>query len=129
MLFRSLDAVLGNTLKQWWIEDEKQVPIPHLRGRGHLVGRHLTERIAAACRARGVRLLLVLQDKQPTEEALAMLRHAEAHGITTLDLATEYVQALAADPSLADRWWAGHMTREGNRWVADRIAAVLRESR
>jgi hypothetical protein len=124
-----IDAVLGNTLRQWWIEDEKQVPVPHLRGRGHLVGRHLCERIAAACRARGVRLLIVLQDKQPTDDALAMLQHAAAHGIATLDLATEYVQALAADPSLEDRWFAGHMTREGNGWVADRIAATLRETK
>lgn len=124
-----LDALLANTLRQRWIEDEKQVPIPHLQGRGHLVGRKLTERIAAACLARGTRLLLVLQGKEPTDEALAMLRHAEAHGIATLDLATAYDQQLAAGPDLAARYFAGHMTRQGNGWVADRIAAALRESR
>lgn len=120
-----LDAVFANTVRQWWIEDEKQVQVPHLKGRGHEIGKKLVERIAALCKTRGVRLLLVLQDKKPTAEALEVLRHAEGHGVATLDLASEYEQLFAAQPEVAGRWFAGHMTREGNGWVAERIAATL----
>ena len=68
----------------------------HLEGKGREIGKKLIERIAATCQARGVRLLLLLQDKQPDEAALAVLRHAESLGVTTLDLASKYAALVAA---------------------------------
>lgn len=124
-----VDAVLANTVRAWWFEDEKQVPVPHLVGRGRDLGTKLVERIAARCRARGVRLLLLLQDRAPTDDALAVLRHAERLGVPTLDLASRFVQLAAEDPSLGRRWFDGHMTREGNAWVAREVAAALRAGR
>lgn len=124
-----VDAVLANTVKRWWIENEKEVRVPELAGRGLELGKLLVERIAGRCRERGVRLLLVLQDQKPEDMGKELLRHAEAHGVQTLDLASRFQAAKAADPSVQERWFAGHMTRAGNRWAAEQIAAVLQAPR
>lgn len=124
-----LDAVCFLVSRQWWVEDEKQVPIPHLQGLGDEVGRQLVQRIAAACRQRGVRLLLVLQGERHSDDARALLQHAEAHGVQVLDLVSAFLDAEKADGSLRARWFAGHMTREGNGWVAEQVARVLAQPR
>jgi hypothetical protein len=121
-----LDAILANTVRGWWFENDKQSVVPQLAGRAEELGRRLLDRIAARCRERSVRLLVVLQDRAPSPEALAVLRHATANGIEVLDLASRYQQLLGQDPSLAQRWFAGHMTPAGNGWVAREIATVLR---
>lgn len=120
-----VDAVLANTCRRWWYENEKQVLVPELVGKGGEIGKKLIERIAAKCTAKGTRLLVVLQDRKPDDDALAVLRHAKAHGITTLDLASEYAAMAAKGRGEHDGWFDGHMTRAGNRWVAERIAATL----
>ncbi|MBX3462916.1 MAG: hypothetical protein KF830_07080 [Planctomycetes bacterium] len=124
-----VDAVLANTCRAFWFEDEKQVTVPHLRGRGHEIGKELVERLDEVCRARGVRLLLVLQGEAADARAASVLRHAEALGVQTLDLVARYLAARAADPTLEQRWFDGHMTPAGNRWVAEQVAAALREVR
>lgn len=123
------DAVLANTCKAWWFENEKQVVVPHLQGRGGQIGKKLVERIDARCRTRGIRWLLVLQDKRPTEAALDVLRHAESCGVQTLDLASKYAALRQGGPGEHDRWFDGHMTREGNAWVARQIAQALQAPR
>lgn len=124
-----LDAVLANTARAWWYEDEKQVFAPNLQGRGMEIGKRLITRIDAACRARGVHLLLVLQGDVPRADATEVMQHAASLGVQTLDLIADYLAAQAQDASVHDRWFAGHMTRAGNRWVAERIAAALRAPR
>jgi hypothetical protein len=124
-----LDAVLANTVSNWWFADEKQVFAPDLQGRGKELGMRLVERIDAACRARGVQLLLVVQGDAPVADASAVMAHAAQKGIATLDLIELYLAAQAQDPGVHDRWFAGHMTRAGNRWVAEQIAAALRAPR
>ena len=57
------------------------------------------------------------------------MQHAAAAGVPTLDLIERYLAAKAADPSVRERWFDGHMTRAGNRWVAEQIAAALRAGR
>ncbi len=121
-----LDAILANTVRGWWFENEKQVTAPQLEGRAEELGKLLVDRIAARCRERSVRLLLVLQDRAPTPAALAVLAHAQARGVAVLDLASRFQELLAGDPSLQQRWFRGHMTREGNAWVAREVAAALR---
>lgn len=120
-----LDAVLANTVRAWWFENEKQVPVPHLHGRGKEIGKLLVERIAAACRARGVRLLLVLQGDAPFADATEVMAHAASIGVQTLDLIERFGALSLQDPDLHERWFDGHMTPEGNRWVAAQIAAAL----
>ena len=124
-----VDGVLAATCRAWWFENEKQVPVPHLQGKGALIGRKLVERIDAICRARGVRLLLLLQGDKPNDAALEVLRHASARGVQTLDLASSFADASKADPTLQSRYFAGHMTRAGNHWVAEQVAAALRAPR
>lgn len=120
-----VDAVLANTLRNWWHENEKQVTVPHLAGKGEEIGKRLVDRIAGTCRERGVRLLLVLQGERARPDGAAVMRHAQARGVQTLDLATQFVERKAQDATLQKRWFAGHMTREGNGWVAEQIAAAL----
>jgi hypothetical protein len=113
-------------MKQWWFENEKQVTVPQLRGRGAEIGKLLASRIDAFCRARNVRLLLVLQGDRRNEDASAVMQHATARGVRTLDLVERFLAEQARDATLHDRWFDGHMTSEGNRWVAEQIAAALR---
>jgi len=120
-----VDAVLANTSRRWWYENEKQVVVPELVGKGGEIGKKLIERIAAKCRTGDVELLVVLQDQAPTDAALGVLRHAQSLGVRTLDLASEYVALKATGPGPHDTWFAGHMTSAGNRWVAERVAATL----
>ena len=124
-----LDAVLANTVRHWWFENEKQVVHPALAGRGPELGKKLLERIDTRCRERGVRLLVAMLGEDPAPYALDVLRHAEQMGMQVLDLASRYRERLAADPGLQRQWFRGHMTREGNAWAAEQIAAVLRAGR
>lgn len=124
-----LDAIFANTARAWWFEDEKQVSVPSLVGRGPDLGRKLLERIAAACRARGAHLLVILQGDRAHEPSAAVLRHAETKGIQTLDLVARFLALQAQDSSLQKKWFRGHMTREGNGWVAREVAAALRARR
>ncbi len=121
-----LDGILAHACRQWWIEDQKQVPVPHLVGKGPEIGKRLVRRIAERARARGVRLLLVLQGAEANASASDVLAAGRAIGVETLDLVAEFLAAERDDPGLRRRWFDGHMTREGNGWVAQRIAAALR---
>lgn len=124
-----VDGVLANTCAAWWFENEKQVRAPGLEGRGGEIGKRLVTRIAARCHERGVRLLVLLQDKKPDDAAIALLRHAESLGVETLDLASAYAALVAKGHGEHDGWFAGHMTRAGNGWVADQLARVLQQQR
>jgi hypothetical protein len=121
-----VDVLMTAIDRRWWFENEKQVEVPHLAGRGEQIGKLLIERIADRCHARGVRLLVVLQDAVATPAALAVLRHAESLGVATLDLASRYATMTQADEEVTEDWFDGHMTREGNAWVAAQIEAALR---
>lgn len=128
-----IDGVLANVARRWWYENEKQVPVPHLVGKGPEIGKRLIDRLAARCRERGAFLLVLLQPedtrKAPPAWALEVLRHAEQRGIATLDAATRYLELRDQDPSLEQRWFRGHMTREGNGWIAGEVAKALRARR
>ena len=121
-----LDAIFAHTMKQWWYENEKQVTVPRLKDRGPEIGKLLVERFEAACRARGVRPLLVLQGNRRDPGATAVMQHAASRGMATLDLVERFLAAAEQDPGVQQRWFDGHMTREGNLWVAQQIAAELR---
>ena len=139
-----VDAVLANlkVCKGWWFENEKQVAVPHLAGKGPEIGKKLMERIAAKCRERNVVPYLLLQGSQSSgigsrdrpeqellEAATAVLRHAEQHGVQTIDAAREYALLAEAHPEEYAGFFDGHMTKAGNRWVAERVAAALRHPR
>lgn len=121
-----LDAILANTMPRWWIEQDKQTPVDHLWAHTAELGRRIVDRLHGFCRAREVELLVVLQGQRAGDDARAVLRHADERGIRTVDLVAAYEAMSARDATRAERWFDGHMTAEGNDWVAERIAAVLR---
>ena len=121
-----VDGVLAEVAKAWWVTDQKEQRIdPPVRGAD--LAPRIVDRLHAACTAAGARLLVVVQGEGPhLFGSDAMLEHARTRGIPTLDLIAAYRDALAADPSVRDRWFDGHMTAAGNGWVAERIAETLR---
>ena len=54
-----------------------------------------------------------------------VLEHADRHGIPTLDLIGRVNELGADGPGIFERFVDGQMTLEGNRWVAEEIAAIL----
>lgn len=125
-----LDTLFWNAAPRWWVQQEREVRV-HEEGSGLELGRRLVDRLLGVCRERGVRMVLVLQGQRPEMAAGTPVRapelvvHAGQRGIEALDLASEFAAMVAEDPTLDSRWFAGHMTPEGNRWVAQRVADVL----
>lgn len=119
------DAVLANTVRNWWVDAEKQIAVLP-PGTGVKVGLLLVDRMAAFCHAQGCRLLFVLQGERSNDDGRAVIARARQGGIGALDLVAEFEAAVAADPDVRERWFDGHMTAAGNRWAAARIAAALR---
>lgn len=123
------DTVLWNTVPTWWVGDQREVYV-HPRGTGSRIAAKLLDRLAATCRERGIRLLLVLQDvAEPAdwarEDGQRLLAHAAAIGVSCLDLQSAFDRLAAADPGLRQRYFAGHMTAAGNAWVAEQVASAL----
>jgi hypothetical protein len=123
------DTLFWNTVPTWWVGDQREVWV-HPRGTGNVIAAKLLDRLAAACRARSVRLLLVLQDiAEPADwaraDGRALLAHAAATGVEALDLQSRFDELARAQPELKQRYFAGHMTAAGNAWVAGEIAAAL----
>jgi hypothetical protein len=123
-----LDALLAHTVRDWWIEEEKQVRC-HPPGTGDRIGLLLVDRIVALCRTRGCRLLLVLQGERAGPAARALLARAREHAVPALDLVAAFEAATTRDPACRARWFKGHMTSDGNRWVALQIAATIAAAR
>jgi hypothetical protein len=120
-----LDMLFWNAVPRWWVGEER-VEYAHEPGSGVTLGKLLLDRLHAECERRGARLLLVLQGDAPTDGALELLAHATARGVPVLDLASRFASLAAADPGLHARYFHGHMTKAGNLWVAEQIAAAWR---
>jgi hypothetical protein len=119
-----LDAVFTATAKVWWYKEERSTRI-HPQGEGLKIARLLVERIDSLCRERGCRPLMVSQGPSLSGATAEVLKHADRQGIPTLDLIGRVNELGADDPGIFARFFAGHMTPEGNRWVAEEIAAIL----
>jgi hypothetical protein len=118
------DTVFSHAFPVWWytnVTQRRALP----EGAGLEVGVLLAERIASHCRARGVKLLVILQGERAGPGSSRVLERARQEGALALDLVADYRALLARDRSLGKRWFAGHMTALGNAWVAERIAAVI----
>ena len=122
-----LDAIFANAAARWWFEDEKQVVIDHLWAHTEQLGCRMIDRLLARCRAHDATLVLMLQGERANPEARAVMAYAESLGVATLDLVARYEARRANDASARERWFDGHMTAEGNAWVAGELAGLLRE--
>ncbi|HLU37881.1 MAG TPA: hypothetical protein VK081_00755 [Planctomycetota bacterium] len=123
-----LDAVLAHVAQRWWIVDQKEVRA-HPPGKGAEIALLLVDRVAATCRGRNCRVMFVLQGEESTPAADAVLVRAREKGLIALDLVAAFRAELARDPDAKRRLFAGHMTPEGNAWVAEHVAAAIQGAR
>jgi hypothetical protein len=106
--------------------------IPPAHGRDVEVSCLLVDRLAAVARDHRKRLLLVTEVSPPynLDKLPRVVASARAAGVEVLDLASELEARSRADPDATSRFFVnrvGHMSSEGNRWVAERIADTLRQ--
>jgi hypothetical protein len=124
------DTLFWKTVPAWWVGDQSEVYV-HAPGTGSVIADKLLDRLAATCRRRGIALLLVLQGGVPEPAAWEwadgekLLAHCREIGVQFLDLQSAFGVLAAADPSLRQKYFAGHMSPAGNAWVADQIAVAL----
>lgn len=127
-----LDTLCWNACPSWWVSRERLVR-EHPPGFGLNVGKRLLERLRRKCRDKGVQLLVVLQGQrlEPPDgvpiRAQELLAHGEKLGIPTLDLVTRFRAMASADASLDGEFFHGHMTAVGNSWVAEQVAARVKQ--
>lgn len=125
-----LDIVFWNACRSWWVGQERIVR-EHPPGTGLAIGKKLLQRLHEKCQQKGVKLVLVLQGAKPESSsgqpirAPELLAHGDRLGIVTIDLATRFRAMADKDPSLEEKFFRGHMTPVGNRWVAEQIAEVV----
>lgn len=123
-----VDSVLAHTqARSWWFENEGAIRA-HPPGTGLEISRRLVDRIATHAEVHGYHLLLVSQGHTADENAAALIEHARKTGVSTLDLLSTYLAEEEKDPSLRDRYFQGHMTAEGNLWVANHIANYIQKA-
>jgi hypothetical protein len=121
----ALDWLCWNTVPVWWVGDQREVRV-HEKGTGARIAELLLTRLAALCRQRGVRLVLVLQGYEIGADADRVLAFARAHGLAVFDLVRTFQREAASDPGMYTRCFDGHMTAAGNAWVAQQLAVALR---
>jgi hypothetical protein len=121
----ALDWLCWNTVPVWWVGDQREVRV-HEKGTGARIAELLLTRLAALCRQRGVRLVLVLQGYEIGADADRVLAFARSHDIDVLDLVRAFQREAAGDPGMYTRCFDGHMTAAGNAWVAQQLAVALR---
>jgi hypothetical protein len=120
------DALLAHGFEPWWYLNEKTVRV-HPPGRGAELALLMVDRLVVLCRERGVRLLWVVQGVDQDAAATAVLARARSSGAETLDLVTLFLSAERQEPGLRERYFHGHMTPAGNRWVAARLHDAIRD--
>lgn len=130
------DAVLRRIVPGMWLAGPFDVRRVH--DQGELVSLRLLERLHARARAAGVRVVLVIQghprhDPAPTRRLVARARELD---VEIVDLLGAMTTIASARPDMTDRFyhanrWSvwGHMSAEGNAWVAARIAEALARDR
>ncbi|MBL9078118.1 MAG: hypothetical protein JNL08_11475 [Planctomycetes bacterium] len=119
-----VDVLAGNLAPSWWVAQRPVVRV-HPPGTGVAIATKLLDQLVPDCRARGVRLLLVLQGHWPDAGSQQVLAHARTLGAATLDLCARFLAVAERTPTVQQQWFAGHMTAAGNAWAAREIAAAL----
>ncbi len=125
------DVLLTRVAPNWWLIEGRE---RHEHERGDEVASLLLERWSGFARRRDLRTLYVAllasagsDSSEDTARLGALTNHAKRVGLEVLDLSRPLWEMIQADK---DRWQAtaGHLTREGNDWVAAQIAAWLESS-
>jgi hypothetical protein len=123
-------AVFRRLSSEWWLREGAEHRVHH---DGAAIAQLLMNRLRDSIRGKNIRVLVVAQADRSldTESLLPVLERARSVGFETIDLATELRDLLRARPELAESFFlgpfAGHMTSQGNRWIAERLAEKLGE--
>lgn len=124
---RLADALFSRVAPGWWFYDVRPV---REHDDGVEVACRLVDMLDASLGELGVPWLLVVQGGLTADVRLTMpvVERARARGVRVLNLFPRLRARLGADPSLRTRWFDGHMTAEGNTWVAEQVADELRRA-
>lgn len=134
-----VNQALTNSRPGWWLSRSSTVQVHHEREVLDVIARLLIERIHRFSRAYDCELLIVVQGRgggrsidsyingsnDPRRIVKPVMQVAEENGINLLDLATALNELIKSNPSKRKELLRGHMTAEGNRWVAEKIAREL----
>ena len=124
------NAVFRRVSSEWWLREGAE---HRAHNDGAAIGQLLMNRLSDSIRGKNVRVLVVAQADRSldTVSLLPVLERARSVGFETIDLATELQELIRARPELAESFFlgpfAGHMTSQGNRWIAERLAEKLGE--
>lgn len=116
------DALLSRWAPDWWYLDVRPV---RRHDDGPEVARRLVDRLADFAEAQSLPVVIVVQGSLTANTNLVqpLMTRARERELQVLNVLPVLRRRLKQDPSLAERWFRGHMTAEGNAWVAERVAA------
>ena len=122
------DAVFRRIAPTWWyLEGSEQ----KVHDQGTEVASLLMYRLAEIVRGREIRVIVVAQCDRSfdTESLVPVLWHASKAGLEVLDLASPLAKLIEAEPTLEEEFFlgpfGGHMTSQGNDWIAEQIFVRL----
>jgi hypothetical protein len=118
------DFVMTRAAPQYWLEG----PVKRVRGDPHAISCLLVQRLARL----DARVLVVGQQSRANEfdhhEVDRVLGCARASGSDTLTLFPAFARLAAAEPERYAGFFEGHLTPEGNAFVAGEIARWIRRT-
>jgi hypothetical protein len=126
----TVHSVMKRVVPRWWFEGRNRRERAHHDGVAVAVA--LLREFAEDLGRRYITLAVVAEaDSQLLPEdqqmAAALMAALVGSGVRCLDLHPELVALRARDPAQFQALYRGHMTALGNRWVAERIAGLLRQ--
>ena len=122
------NALFRRLAPTWWQFEGAEQRVHRM---GAEVAGLLMRRIEDKVRDRNIRVVVVAQcdRSMDTTSLKPVLQQAVDAGLETLDLATPLADLIKTNPHLEDVMFlgpfAGHMTADGNRWIAKKIAEKL----
>lgn len=123
-------AVFRRVSSEWWLREGAE---HRVHNDGAVIAQLLMNRLSDSIRGKNIRVLVVAQADRSLDAVslLPVLERARSVGFETIDIATELQALIRARPEFAESFFlgpfAGHMTSQGNRWVAERLAGKLGE--
>jgi hypothetical protein len=125
------DWIFRRAAPQLWLPGSFDVRRAHAQGPE--VAALLLERLVSVTRSRHVRLILLIQGHPGHDRAplASLLTRARGLGVEVVDVQDEFIRMIGARPELQASFFKrgiwGHMTRDGNGWVAQRVVEQLRQ--
>jgi hypothetical protein len=124
-----MHSILRDVAQTYWYDGRKRYIRVHRDG-VTVAGRLLRELADELASHQLLLLVLAQSDRSLSPErhrkSTEVLAHLKDSPAVVLDLYDDLAQVRAQEPERFERLFRGHMTGEGNQFVAERIAAVIR---